>query len=290
MRPFDFFFTRWLAGILVGILAGTISQPALAQKNADSPQKTKRETDRESEIPSPSQSEQMSLQEMLSIALKHNADVRAAEAKLQSVEAELDQTRLQVVRQIIAFREKWQAQQSAIHTAEQELAIAEKQQKLVEKGLIGAKHVETRDMAKWKLEIQRAKLSEIEAELPFLLGKTPEQNETAKPDRRKLISDKLLPRAQQVVKLLMQSYRGGSEADIRDMIDVHRQILDYKLQLAATREAKEKVFQTQKELLQSILKIAEARYRAAQATQVDVLTVDLELSKLDLKRMQMLND
>ncbi|MCB9925345.1 MAG: hypothetical protein H6822_24415 [Planctomycetaceae bacterium] len=50
----------------------------------------------------------VSLQEMLAIALKHNPNVRAAEAKELSVEAELDRTRLEIVQKLIAFREKWQ--------------------------------------------------------------------------------------------------------------------------------------------------------------------------------------
>ncbi len=288
MRHSDFFLTRWLAGIVIATFAGGIPQAAVAQKKADSPEKTNREVAQESESPSPEHSKQLSLQQMLSIALKHNPDVRAAEAKLQSVEAELDQTRLQVVQQIIAFREKWQKQQSAVHAAEQELDILKARQ--VAQGIKARSFEPLVQAAITQLALQRKRLAEIEAELPFLLGKTPEQTKTAKPDRRKLIGDKLLPTAEQLMQLLMQSYRSGGKSDAGDLIDVHRQILEFELQLAATREAKEKVFQSQRKLLQSIHEIAEARYRAAQATQADVLTVDLELSKLELQRMQVLGD
>src|SRR5262245_9717593 len=48
--------------------------------------------------------EKMTLEEMLTQALKNNPDLRVAEAKLREAEAELHRTRLGVVQKVIAFR------------------------------------------------------------------------------------------------------------------------------------------------------------------------------------------
>jgi hypothetical protein len=67
----------------------------------------------------------ITLDEMLFVALRHNPEVRAAEAKLRQAEANLDRTRLEVVQKIIAFREKWQTQNAGLIVAKHELGQLE---------------------------------------------------------------------------------------------------------------------------------------------------------------------
>ncbi|MFV2067787.1 MAG: heavy metal-binding domain-containing protein [Pirellulales bacterium] len=117
----------------------------------------------------------ISLEEMLSIALQSNPDVRASQAKSQAAEAELDRTRLEVVQKIIAFREKWQTRRAEVIGAETELQQFEQMRALVKQGVLAGKRMEGEESARQKVLLLRAKLAEIEAELPFLLGSHPKR-------------------------------------------------------------------------------------------------------------------
>lgn len=215
--------------------------------------------------------------------------MRASEAKLRSAEAELDQTKLQVVQKIIAYREMWQSQQASIRVAEQELVEAKRTEKLAKEGLNASKSAKLVAVANERLALERVKIAEIEAEQSFLLGTHAAQANRNTVNSRNLIQDHMLPKALQILKLRTQEYTTG-KAQLREVIDAHVQILELELRLATSLEKKLAAVQSQQALLKEVHNIAQAKYRAGKAPQGDVLVIDLEISKVELKRMELLED
>jgi outer membrane protein TolC len=228
-----------------------------------------------------------SLQEMLAIALKHNPEVRAASAKVRAAEADLDRTRLEVVQKLIAFREKWQVQQFAVRAAEREAAEASRLGKIAEEGGIARKHLALSAAAKENFAFQRAKLAEVEAELPFLLGQDPARAALEPDDaRRKLIREELLPKARQILQLRTREHQSGN-ASVLDVAAANRQLLELETRLAETNKQKIAAVEAQTQLLKGILAITQQLYKAGEAAQGDVLVIDLELSKLELRLLDL---
>ncbi|MCB9925344.1 MAG: hypothetical protein H6822_24410 [Planctomycetaceae bacterium] len=58
-------------------------------------------------------------------------------------------------------------------------------------------------------------------------------------------------------------------------------------QLANTNRQKIAAVESQKQLLQNIFAITKQLYKAGEAAQGDVLAIDLELSKLDLRLLEL---
>lgn len=228
----------------------------------------------------------MGLQEMLAIALEHNANVRAAQARVQGAEAELDRTRFEVLQQIMAFREKWQAQRAKVDAALQQWRAVES----AAKNAHDAARQQLADSAKETYFQRRAKLAEIEAELPFLLGHA-SGKAAPKPGaaRRKLIQEELLPKAREILALRTREYTSGN-ASVLDVIAAHRQVAELEALLATTNQQKIAAVETQKKLLQDARAVAEQLYRAGRIGQGDVLVVDLELSKMDLRLLDLKDD
>jgi hypothetical protein len=102
---------------------------------------------------------------MLAEALKNNPDIRVAAAKLTMAEAELNQARLQVMQKVITLH-------AAIESQKAEVAYRQKQldrfKELATQGSIDSKLL---DEAMQKLALAKAKLAELEAQMPALLGK-----------------------------------------------------------------------------------------------------------------------
>jgi hypothetical protein len=105
------------------------------------------------------------LEEMLAEALKNNPDIRVAVAKLAEADAELNRTRLLVTQKVIDLH----------HALLSQKAVVEYEQKRFErmKGLAAQKSIssEILDEAQQKLTIAKAKLAELEAQMPAVLGK-----------------------------------------------------------------------------------------------------------------------
>ncbi len=106
-----------------------------------------------------------SLEEMLAAALKYNPDIRIVEMKLRDDEAELARARLRVTQKIIALHHALQAQQA---TVEREQSKVRRLSDLVRQG---AQQTSVLEEARRELQQAEAKLSELESELPYLLGK-----------------------------------------------------------------------------------------------------------------------
>lgn len=224
----------------------------------------------------------LGLQQMLAIALEHNASVRAAQAHVQAAEAELDRTRFEVLQQIMGFREKWQSQRRAMEAAFEEFRLAEE---VAEND--NATSRQLAEQAKEEYFRRRTRLAELEAELPFLLG---HDSKTAIPEpnaaSRKLLRDELLPKARQLIELRTRQYATGN-ASILDVLAAHRQATEFETLLATTNQQRIAAVESQKELLQNTFAIAKRLYDAGQLTQDDVLAVDVELSKLDLRLLEL---
>jgi Cu/Ag efflux protein CusF len=123
-------------------------------------------TDKPAAPPKEQPAEKMTLEEMLALALKNNPDLRVAEAKLRGAEAELNRTRLAVVQQVIAFRAALESAQKTAADAEQRL---KRLQDVRAKGVVPAEAVEEAALA---LAQAKAQVAKVEADAPFLLGKS----------------------------------------------------------------------------------------------------------------------
>src|SRR5262249_39545516 len=113
----------------------------------------------------PAAKEKSKLEEWLAQALKSNPDIRVAEAKQREAEAEWNRTRLLVMKKVTAHYHAWLAQKAAVQQAE---ANWNRISRLAKSAVISAEEV---DKAQAELASAKAKLAEIEAELPYLIGK-----------------------------------------------------------------------------------------------------------------------
>ncbi len=98
------------------------------------------------------------LEGMLDSALRNNPDIRVAEAKLREAEAELNRIRLQVTQKLITLHNSIGAQKALVKEAEARL---------------GATAIQGHAAAQSVLTQEKAKLAELEAQMPSLLGSLP---------------------------------------------------------------------------------------------------------------------
>ncbi|HTU20053.1 MAG TPA: hypothetical protein VMG10_18455 [Gemmataceae bacterium] len=111
----------------------------------------------------PRSGEKSKLEEMLAEALKNNPDIRVAAANLALAEAELNRTRLQVTQQVVKLYYAIDSQKKVVEYAERNVTRLQK--------LGAAVTVSLMDEAKQTLALAKAKLAELEAQMPGLLGK-----------------------------------------------------------------------------------------------------------------------
>jgi len=105
------------------------------------------------------------LEEMLARALKDNPDIRVGEAKVREAEAELNRTRLQVLQKVVALHHALEAQRALVQSLELDYRrVAE----LTRQGAVGTTQIVE---AQQKLAAAKAKLAEVEAEMPYLSGR-----------------------------------------------------------------------------------------------------------------------
>lgn len=103
------------------------------------------------------------LEEMLAQALKNNPDIRVAAAKLAEADAELNRTRLQVTQKVVMLYHAIETQKKVVENAERREKRAE--------NLGAAISSEGKDEITQSLALAKAKLAELEAQVPALLGK-----------------------------------------------------------------------------------------------------------------------
>ena len=121
------------------------------------------------------------LAEMLATALENNPDIGVAASQVTAAEAQLKRAQLSVVQQVMDLQETWHTQKQLVNHATASVATAEKQRKYV-KGLydlgqpsgtaadLGAAE-EQKNKAEVALILAQAKLAEIKAKIPYVLGK-----------------------------------------------------------------------------------------------------------------------
>jgi hypothetical protein len=141
---------RWLAVACLGLgaVAGLAQEPTKATK--------------------PSATKAPTLEEMLAAALKDNPDIRLCESKLHEAEAELNRTRLQVIQKITTLYYTIDDARRAVEASEdmhRDLAKA-----YAEKN--GAVTRMQEREANFNLMRAKAELAKLEAEQPYLLGKS----------------------------------------------------------------------------------------------------------------------
>ncbi len=105
------------------------------------------------------------LEDLLAQALQNNPDLRVAAAKVAEAEAVLNQVRLQVAQKVVSAYNARDVARTVVADAEQRLARVHN---LSKSGTISQEEVKDAERA---LMLAKAKLTEAEAELPYLTGK-----------------------------------------------------------------------------------------------------------------------
>jgi hypothetical protein len=111
------------------------------------------------------------LEEMLEQALRDNPDVRLAAAKLAEADAELNRARLQVVQKVAVLYQAVEAQKALVESVQADFEAAQTRFKAATGGPAELGE------ARAKLIAAKVKLAELEAEVPYLLGKQPQADE-----------------------------------------------------------------------------------------------------------------
>lgn len=106
----------------------------------------------------------LTVEQMIAIALASNPDIRAAEAKLAQVQVERDRVRLDVVRRIRSHEASLASLKAALKAATERQEYMER---MVERGQAPKIELSATDS---QVLAAQAKLAELEAELPSLLG------------------------------------------------------------------------------------------------------------------------
>jgi Protein of unknown function (DUF1549) len=120
------------------------------------------------------------LEEMLAQAMKNNPDIRVAESKVREAEAELNRTQLQVTQKIVTLRHSLETQKNAVQAAEVNFRFVRER---FNTGTVPPSDMGT---AEQTLVRAKAKLTALEAELPFLLGQDPGRSLTFSSDGKLL--------------------------------------------------------------------------------------------------------
>ncbi|QDT49338.1 hypothetical protein Pan258_33870 [Symmachiella dynata] len=120
------------------------------------------------------------LAEMLATALENNPDIGVAASQVTAAEAQLKRAQLSVVQQVMDLQETWHTQKQLVEHATASVAAAEKQRKYVKRKYdlgqpsgtavdLGAAE-EQKIKAEVALILAQAKLAEIKAKIPYVLG------------------------------------------------------------------------------------------------------------------------
>ncbi len=146
---------RWATyGLMAGLVALPLSGPTHGQRPGTE------STEKKAAEPSLD-----SIEKMLATALKYNPDIRLAEMKVRDDETDLARTRLKVMQKIIALHHALEAQAAEV---DRDRAKVKRLGDLVRNR---AMQQSVLDEARQDLVRARARLAELGAELPYLLGR-----------------------------------------------------------------------------------------------------------------------
>jgi len=225
----------------------------------------------------------MSLDEMLSLSLRNNPDIRAQRARVMAAEADLDKTRLEVVQKTIDYRKRLQEQHQALSAGARALAqtqrtaegdeVPDEKRRIAEQGA---------DRFREIIALQRARLHEIELEMPFLLGRQDVGRVESNHDSTAaIIQDRLIPTIEKLIEVVLKS----SESGIALQTDVQpwsRRLAELKVRIATTKAERVAAVQSHVELLNTIAKRTKARQDIGVAELQDVLATRVHLAEAEL--------
>lgn len=186
-----------------GMVMGQQSSPSERKPKLNEPKLVRVEED---ETPSPKQQKatqkRSNLEEMLAEALKNNPDIRVAVAKLAEAEAELNRTRVQVTQQVAMLHHAILSQKA---TVDHEQKRYERMKTLSKQGSIDLTLL---DEGLLKLTAAKAKLAELEAQVPGLLGKSPQSEYTLTIQEAKLLRQEAIRSSIQTRTTLIEEAEG----------------------------------------------------------------------------------
>jgi hypothetical protein len=108
--------------------------------------------------------ETVTLEDVLTAALRSNPDLRVAEAKVHEAEAELQRVRVQVIQKMVKLQSDLQSQREQLKTAEENYR---RSQELFSKGFAAGGDLQASRAA---LEKAKSDLAGSEAQVPYILG------------------------------------------------------------------------------------------------------------------------
>jgi hypothetical protein len=271
------------------MLCVAVAFPCPASSQDEKPAPTTKQNDGEKATGSKSQESGadsvMSLDRMLSLALRHNPDVRAHRARVIAAEAELDRTRLQVVQKVIVYRKNLLGHHELVSVAARSLELHEKDLKAAKRADVPdgqiqerARHVSNDQR---NLDFQRARLSEIEIEMPFLLGRKEAERAAADELDAARIQGRLIHMIEELVKVTAKEYQSGN-AKLTDVQPWSRRLAELKVRISTTKAERIATVQSHVELLKSIVKVTDGLYRAAQVSRRDALAAQIHLAEAEL--------
>jgi outer membrane protein TolC len=234
-----------------------------------------RQTDDSTGKPDDAEPTMPTLDQMLRIGMQHNPDVRAARGEVALAEANLDRTRLTVVKELTAYRDRWHSAKAELSAAEQELANIEEAYEQ------GAFPISMVNDARQKVSAVQLKLREVEAELPFLMGASleDENEQTATSEvesQTALLKDKAIPLAEQILTLSMQSYREGN-GDLERCLKWASCLMQLQRDVADSDAERREALEDHLELLQDMREIARAAYTTGNRPYEDVLAAEFAI-------------
>ncbi len=211
-----------------------------------------------------------SLDQMLRVAMERHPDIRAARAELSVAEANLDRTRLKVVKELTAFRDRWLATQASLRDATVKLGNTER---LAAKGFVTELQVESEKLNIATLQLQGR---ELEAELPFLIGGAIGEDVTTDASRAD-VRQQAGAIAEQVLSLAVESYRGGI-GDIERCIEWSTRLMRIQKEAAQSdTDRQAAAMKAHLQRLQAINGIATAKFQAAEGTMEDGLIAEFAI-------------
>jgi hypothetical protein len=170
------------------------------------------------------------LDEMIEAAIHGSPEVRAAEARLHMAQAELEQARLHAVERVVAYRRQRRAQQAELEAAEAELQQANRAASSASNDARQKELQELVSTANLRVQALRQQMAETEATTPFLFAARPVHASAQDAQESKMIEEELLPKAEQILKVLHQAYQQG-EGDLDAIFEWSRRVVELELRL-----------------------------------------------------------
>jgi hypothetical protein len=178
------------------------------------------------------------LEELLAQALRHNPDIRVAEAKVHEAEAQLARTRLEVAQKVVTLV-------TQIDTSEKTVEEARiRYEQLLELQRRNPGSVSQADLRGAELNLQRfkAELAVLRAQLPYLLGKGLEPERLGEEARRLEEFKRLMDQERRRAEAAEGLSRLGQGVIEKQTADNLRAILDKRITFSSANNTYGEVF------------------------------------------------